>query len=110
MENIDDARSLKEELLEGFVEERAILADISRLETELESTTDDPERMDIVLKQLQSLQERASHKRCYALDARVLKVMNSMGFGVEDGNALVGSFSGGWKMRIGLAKILLQDP
>ena len=110
LENIDDARTLKAELLEGFVEERAILAGIAGLEPELEATTDNPQRMDKVLEQLQSLQERASQKRCYALDARVLKVMNSMGFGVEDGNALVGSFSGGWKMRIGLAKILLQDP
>eukprot|EP01032_Pedospumella_encystans_P014370 gene14370-16508_t len=110
LENIDDSRTLKEELLEGFTEERAILAGIARLETELESTTDNPEQMDTVLEQLQSLQERASQKRCYSLDSRVLKVMNSMGFGVEDGNALVGSFSGGWKMRIGLAKILLQDP
>ena len=32
------------------------------------------------------------------------------GFSIEDGSALVSSFSGGWKMRIGLAKILLLDP
>jgi ATP-binding cassette subfamily F protein 3 len=36
--------------------------------------------------------------------------MDSMGFSREDGEALVGTFSGGWKMRIGLAKILLLDP
>jgi ATP-binding cassette, subfamily F, member 3 len=36
--------------------------------------------------------------------------MDSTGFSPSDGDALVKSFSGGWKMRIGLAKILLRDP
>jgi ATP-binding cassette subfamily F protein 3 len=36
--------------------------------------------------------------------------MDSMGFSESDADNLVRSFSGGWKMRIGLAKILLQDP
>ena len=33
-----------------------------------------------------------------------------MGFGEADLDALVASFSGGWKMRIGLAKVLLERP
>jgi ATP-binding cassette subfamily F protein 3 len=36
--------------------------------------------------------------------------MDSCGFAGTDGDMLVSSFSGGWKMRIGLAKILLLDP
>ena len=95
--------------MSAFAEEQAILLDIARCETELETTTD-PAEMDAVLERLQDLQELAKESKCYALEPRVLKVMDSMGFTVEDGNALVGSFSGGWKMRIGLAKILLLDP
>jgi ABC-type taurine transport system ATPase subunit len=33
-----------------------------------------------------------------------------MGFNEEEGEDLVASFSGGWKMRIGLGKVLLKDP
>jgi ABC-type multidrug transport system ATPase subunit len=33
-----------------------------------------------------------------------------MGFGEADLDAAVGSFSGGWKMRVGLAKALLEKP
>ena len=36
--------------------------------------------------------------------------MDATGFAAVDASALVKSFSGGWKMRIGLAKILLKDP
>jgi ATPase subunit of ABC transporter with duplicated ATPase domains len=36
--------------------------------------------------------------------------MDLMGFTDDEGEDLVASFSGGWKMRIGLGKVLLQDP
>jgi ATP-binding cassette subfamily F protein 3 len=39
----------------------------------------------------------------------VEKIMDLMGFTPEEGDALVASFSGGWKMRIGLGKILLTE-
>ena len=103
-------RTLKEELLSAFTEEQQVLLDIAQCESEVETTTDGPVRMDEVLTKLQKLQDLAIAKQCYALEPRVLKIMDSMGFTVEDGAALVGSFSGGWKMRIGLAKILLLDP
>lgn len=36
--------------------------------------------------------------------------MDMMGFAPSDGALPVRAFSGGWKMRIGLGKVLLQDP
>ena len=94
----------------AFTEERQILHDIASCEEELSHTINNATRLDEVLNKLQQLQDRAFTQQCYALEPRVLKVMDSMGFSPEDGCALVSSFSGGWKMRIGLAKILLQDP
>lgn len=38
------------------------------------------------------------------------KIMDMMGFAPSDGALPVRAFSGGWKMRIGLGKVLLQDP
>jgi ATPase subunit of ABC transporter with duplicated ATPase domains len=46
----------------------------------------------------------------YDLGLKVEKVMDMMGFIPEDGMSPVSAFSGGWRMRIGLGKILLQDP
>eukprot|EP00601_Ochromonadales_sp_CCMP2298_P001112 CAMPEP_0173191444 /NCGR_PEP_ID=MMETSP1141-20130122/12884_1 /TAXON_ID=483371 /ORGANISM="non described non described, Strain CCMP2298" /LENGTH=805 /DNA_ID=CAMNT_0014115625 /DNA_START=80 /DNA_END=2497 /DNA_ORIENTATION=- len=103
-------KSLQEELMTAFVEEARILQDIAACEEEVGATTDDPKKMENVLDRLQKLQDQAIARECYALEAKVLKVMDSMGFTAEDGAARVSSFSGGWKMRIGLAKILLLDP
>ena len=42
---------------------------------------------------------------------KVDKMMPTLGFDPErDNDRLVASFSGGWQMRIGLGKILLQEP
>ena len=102
--------TLKEELLSSFVEELVLLNEIEEYQKKIELTVDDPNQMEEVLDKLAKLQELAISKDVYSLDSKVLKVMDSMGFSIDDGNLLVSSFSGGWKMRIGLAKILLLDP
>ena len=46
----------------------------------------------------------------YALDAQVGAVLDGLGFGKEDWSRRTEEFSGGWQMRIALAKLLLQKP
>jgi len=104
------SHTLREELLSSFVEEQALLKDIATCEEQLARTVDDLQQMEVELNRLQSLREAATAKEVYSLGSKVEKIMDQTGFALEDGNALVSSFSGGWKMRIGLAKILLRDP
>lgn len=103
-------RSLREELLSAFVEENKVLEALAKSEVELESATADPVKMEDILNRMQELQERALSMNAYALDSKALKALTLMGFTEEDLNSRVDSFSGGWKMRIGLAKILCVDP
>jgi ATP-binding cassette, subfamily F, member 3 len=103
-------RTLKDELFSAFEEENQILKDIQATEDEISKSTEDPEKMTQVLDKLAELQEKANAKGVYSLDSKVEKIMDSCGFAAADATALVKSFSGGWKMRIGLAKILLKDP
>ena len=56
------------------------------------------------------LQKAADNKGVTTLSSRAERIMNVMGFTPEEGEQLVASFSGGWKMRIGLGKILLTEP
>ena len=68
------------------------------------------DKMQAVLDDMARLQDDADRLEAYAIDAKVDKVVDTMGFVPEEADAKVRSFSGGWKMRIGLGKILLQDP
>jgi ATP-binding cassette subfamily F protein 3 len=104
-------RTLTEEFLSVFVQENEILEAIATAEVELENAPpDDAKLMQEILDRMQLLQNRAEDKDVYTLESRVKKVMQLMGFTDEEGEDLVASFSGGWKMRIGLGKVLLKDP
>jgi ATP-binding cassette, subfamily F, member 3 len=46
----------------------------------------------------------------YSLEAQVGAVLNGLGFSRDDGKRAVEEFSGGWQMRVGLAKLLLRKP
>lgn len=104
-------RTLQEEFLSVFGEEMKILEDIRAAEIELENTqAENSAKMQEILDRMQDLQNNAENKGVYALESRVKKVMDLMGFSDDEGDDLVASFSGGWKMRIGLGKVLLKDP
>ncbi|CAN0180317.1 unnamed protein product, partial [Ectocarpus sp. 13 AM-2016] len=105
-------RSLKDELISVFTEEADILAALQRCEDELqeEAVQQDPAKMEEVLNRLSNLQEDAERNRVYDLSTNVQRVMDLMGFQISEGEQPVSSFSGGWRMRIGLGKILLKDP
>lgn len=104
-------RTLREEFLSVFAEENQILTGLKSAEEELENTPpEDADKMQEILDRMQELQNKAESKGVYALESRVRKVMDVMGFQEEETEDLVASFSGGWRMRIGLGKVLLKDP
>jgi ATPase subunit of ABC transporter with duplicated ATPase domains len=104
-------RTLKEEFISVFEEETQILLDLKETEKALENMAgDDADKMQEILDRMQELQQMADDKDVYLLESRVKKIMDLMGFTDDEGDDLVASFSGGWKMRIGLGKVLLKDP
>ena len=104
-------RTLQEEFLSVFEQENQILSEIKAVEAELENIApEDADKMQEILDRMQELQNQAENKDVYTLKSRVKKVMDLMGFTEDEGEGLVASFSGGWKMRIGLGKVLLKDP
>uniref|UniRef100_A0A6U2Q7G8 ABC transporter domain-containing protein n=1 Tax=Leptocylindrus danicus TaxID=163516 RepID=A0A6U2Q7G8_9STRA len=102
-------RTLREEFLSVFEEEAQILNDLRACEKELEELAN-PDDMQGILDRMEKLQNKADAKEVYNLESRVEKIMNLMGYTPEEGEDLVRMFSGGWKMRIGLGKVLLKDP
>jgi ATPase subunit of ABC transporter with duplicated ATPase domains len=89
---------------------------VSELATELhnlEHAMADPDRAD----ELEKLVDRFGHVQArfdelggYALEARAREIMAGLGFSQEMMDGDVGNLSGGWKMRVALARILLMRP
>jgi ATPase subunit of ABC transporter with duplicated ATPase domains len=107
---LNPKNTLREELYATFTEERKLTDDITKCEQDIADSVDNEAKMNEYLDKLQGLQEKAISKGVYSLNSKIEKMMDNMGFSKSDADSLVSTFSGGWKMRIGLAKILLENP
>jgi ATP-binding cassette subfamily F protein 3 len=79
------------------------------LEEEL-SSIGDPKKQEKLAKEYGKLQERYTLLGGYGLEAEAKRILQGLGFKERDFNRLTDELSGGWVMRIALAKILLQSP
>jgi ATPase subunit of ABC transporter with duplicated ATPase domains len=102
-------RSVVAETMDGAGPVAAIAAELA----ELEQALADPARMDeldVLVARFGEVQARYEELGGYGLDARAREILAGLGFdqGMMDGD--VGKLSGGWKMRVALARILLMRP
>jgi len=73
----------------------------------------DPERadeMDRILDRFGAVQEEYEHLGGYTLEAQAREVLHGLGFADDQIDGDVGALSGGWKMRVALARVLLGHP
>ena len=80
---------------------------------ELEAAMGDPDRaddMDSIVARYGEVQGRFEELDGYALEGRAREVLAGLGFSQEMMDGDVGALSGGWKMRVALARILLMRP
>jgi len=85
------------------------LGDLHHELIELERAMSDPatEDLDKVLERFGTVQEEYQHQGGYELEARAREVLHGLGFADAQIEGDVGALSGGWKMRVSMAKILL---
>jgi ATPase subunit of ABC transporter with duplicated ATPase domains len=80
---------------------------------ELEAAMADPDRadeMEEIIARYGEVQHRFEELDGYALDGRAREALSGLGFSQEMMEGNVGALSGGWKMRVALARILLMRP
>jgi ATPase subunit of ABC transporter with duplicated ATPase domains len=102
-------RTAVAETMDGAGPVAAVAAELH----ELEHALADPARAD----ELEALVERFGHVQArfdelggYGLEARAREILAGLGFSQEMMDGDVGALSGGWKMRVALARILLMAP
>jgi ATPase subunit of ABC transporter with duplicated ATPase domains len=79
----------------------------------LNQAMSDPDRADDMEKTLErfgEVQEEYEHAGGYALENRTREVLHGLGFDDERIDGDVGALSGGWKMRVAMARVLLGEP
>ncbi|MDG4897163.1 ABC-F family ATP-binding cassette domain-containing protein [Mesorhizobium sp. WSM4976] len=97
------------EVMEGAGPVSAVAAEMR----ELEHAMGDPGRadeMDVIIERYGELQHRFEELDGYSLDGRAREVLDGLGFSQEMMEGDVAKLSGGWKMRVALARILLMRP
>ena len=110
--DVDLERSVREELFQAFGEAATVLNRQREVEEEMgsEKAAEDPDHLDELIHELGRLQSRFEGLHGYELDARIDKLLPTIGFSATGAERPVKDYSGGWQMRIALGKILLQDP
>jgi ATP-binding cassette, subfamily F, member 3 len=110
--DVDPARTVREELFQAFGEAAEVLIRQHQVEHAMaeEKAANDPDHLDALIHELGRLHSRFEALHGYELDARIDKLLPTIGFTPEGAEQLVGDYSGGWQMRIALGKILLQEP
>ncbi len=106
-----NSRSVFDEASQAFAQALSMQAELDELNHQLTIRTDynSPEYFDII-ERVSALNERIYGHGEINFAAEVEKILLGLGFLRSDFQRPTGAFSGGWRMRIELAKILLQNP
>ena len=103
-------RTVFNECLSVFDELREMERETERLAVQLAELDHGSAEYEAAAERYSLLQERFQALDGYTLDAQVGTVLTGLGFGKEDWARQTDEFSGGWQMRIALAKLLLARP
>lgn len=108
--DFEKGRTVWDEAMQAFKELNKINKKIDNINHELATRTDyESEEYHKLIHDLTDLTERFSHLGGYNIDGEIEKILKGLGFKESDFTKLTDDFSGGWRMRIELAKLLLEE-
>jgi ATP-binding cassette subfamily F protein 3 len=108
---LSDSRTVKEEASMAFANLKKMEAELERLHQEMAERTDyDSDAYHAIIQRATDLQELLQMSGIHNFESEVEKTLMGLGFLRSDFDRPTREFSGGWRMRIELAKILLQAP
>lgn len=108
IENMKGRSVIAEVLASGGLDK--IVDQIKHYEERLQDPNLGEDEMMDVVEKYGALQEQFEAVGGYDLEPRAAEILGGLGFSKEDMQMDVGQYSGGWKMRVSLAKILLLQP
>lgn len=108
--DFDFGKTVLEESYEAFKEIKQCEAKLEEINTQLAERTDyESDSYNQLMIDLNEIQHKYEILGGYNYQGETEKILQGLGFKREDFNKLTDTFSGGWRMRIELAKLLLQN-
>ena len=108
--DFEEGRTVLEETYEAFVEIKIIESKIENINNELiKNDNSESKEYHQLLIDLQNLQDKFEIIGGYSYEGNTEKILTGLGFKSSEFNKQTSTLSGGWRMRIELAKLLLQD-
>lgn len=108
---VSDTFTVVDEVRKAFGHIDALRRELDEVNERIAATTDfESDTYTDLIDRMTSLSERLAIEQSENADAEIEKTLKGLGFTREDFNRPTSEFSGGWRMRIELAKILLQRP
>ncbi|QYO76359.1 ABC-F family ATP-binding cassette domain-containing protein [Devosia salina] len=104
-----EGRPVVSEVMNGAGPVSELMAEMAVLEADM-ADPDKADQMDAIIERYGEVQGRFQELDGYSLDGRAREVLAGLGFSPEMMDGDVGALSGGWKMRVALARILLMKP
>jgi ATPase subunit of ABC transporter with duplicated ATPase domains len=104
-----EGRSAVAEVMDGVGPVSEVATELKALETAM-GDPDKIDEMDAIIERYGEVQARFEELDGYALEGRAREVLSGLSFSQEMMDGDVGKLSGGWKMRVALARILLMRP
>lgn len=109
--DLDESHTVLEETMTCFTEAQGLQTRYNEIENSLSVMTDfhSPEYLRLV-EEMADVSNLLHHYNLATLQVDTKKILKGLGFSEEDFTKQVSTLSGGWKMRIELAKLLLRSP
>src|SRR5690349_5278511 len=102
-------RSAVAEVMDDAGAVSAVAAELASLEAAM-ADPEQADQLDAIIERFGDVQARFEELGGYALDGKAREVLDGLGFSQDMMDGDVGTLSGGWKMRVALARILLMRP
>jgi ATP-binding cassette subfamily F protein 3 len=100
--------TVREEMQSAFPEADAAMSQIEALSEKLEAVAGHDQKE--ALRQLAQAQTELEMQSVHTIEQRIGRVLHGLGFPPGTMERLTDTFSGGWQMRIAMAKLLLREP
>jgi len=107
---VHHGKTLRDEVETAFGFVHALLEKMEKTGGLLEKSNNDDSATQTLIEEHHNLQEQIEETGYYRREGEIAAVLSGLGFSNKDIDRDTGEFSGGWQMRIALAKVLLEKP